>query len=421
MRIKHTSLYKTLALAACAGSFLLTACGGSAEAAAPAADAGTTTAAPQRAEIVTTANTTSGGYIDSSELFTDRDLRQTAELDGAVSYTLKDGQEISITQEGVYVLTGTAKNATVVVEADKEAKVQLVLDGVNVSNEDFPVIYVKSADKVFVTTGADSSLAVTGSFRADGDTNTDAVIFSRADLVLNGTAALSISSSKNGVVCKDDLKVTGGSYAVTAAKKALEANDSICIADGSFALTAGTDALHAENDEDDTLGYICICGGTFVIDAGDDGIHGLSIVQIDGGSFAIRAAEGIEATLVQINRGTVSIEASDDGINGAQKSRSYRPTVAFTGGKVTIVMGAGDTDAVDCNGDLVISGGTVDITARSGFDIDGSISFTGGSVIVNGETVTSIPNQMMGGGQGGLGGQSGQGGFGGPGGMGRRR
>ena len=425
--MKAFSLHKTLAAFVCMSTLLMSACG-SASAESPAA-----LLTQQTAEIVTLANTTSSGKLDASDFFTERDLTQTPELTDAVQYSLKDGQELTITEEGVYVLTGTAKNATVIVEADKEAKVQLVLDGLNVTNDDFPAIYVKSGDKVFVTTTADSSLSVTGSFRKDGDTNTDGVIFSRSDLVLNGTAALTISSSKNGVVSKDDLKVTGGSYTVTAAKKAFEANDSIRIADGSFALTAGTDALHAENEDDDTLGYVYICGGDFTITAGDDAIHGVSVVQIDGGSLTIQAAEGIEGTYVQINGGTIAITASDDGINGAQKSDSYRPTVEITGGEITISMGAGDTDGVDCNGDLIISGGTIDVTGGSGFDIDGSVSFSGGTVIVNGQTVTSIPNQMMGGGMGGMGGfgmqggqsgfgtQGGQAGFGGGmGGMGRR-
>ena len=74
------------------------------------------------------------------------------------------------------------------------------------------------------------------------------------------------------MVCKDDLKITGGTYTIKASSKAIEANDSIRIAGGVFTRTAGTDALHAENNDDDTLGYIYITGGTFNILAGDDGV-----------------------------------------------------------------------------------------------------------------------------------------------------
>ncbi|MBQ3488719.1 MAG: carbohydrate-binding domain-containing protein, partial [Clostridia bacterium] len=185
------------------------------------------------------------------DLFSSRDLQQTADLTGATAYTLADGQDLHITAAGVYVLSGTASDVTVYVEAGKEDKVQLVLDGVSITNQDFPAIYVKSADKVFVTTSGDSVVSVTGTFASDGDIKTDGAIFSKSDLTLNGTGTLTISSTKNGVVSKDDLKVTGGTYSITAASKALEAKDSIRVADGTLDLTAGMDALHAENSDDD--------------------------------------------------------------------------------------------------------------------------------------------------------------------------
>lgn len=348
--------------------------------------------------IAATVQSADGAILDTSELFSDRDLTQTADLSEAVNYTVSNGEDIHITAEGVYVISGSAKNVTIYVEAASEDKVQLVLDDLSITNDDFPCIYVKEADKVFVTTtGTENTLSVTGSFAADGDTNTDGVIFSRSDLVLNGTGGLTINSTDNGVVGKDDLKITGGTYTITASSKAFEANDSIRIADGTFNLTAGTDALHAENGEDNTLGYIYIAGGTYTIQAGDDGIHAESVLEIDGGIIDITAAEGLEATYIQINEGTVNIQASDDGINAANKSSAYTPTVEINGGDITVSMGAGDTDGIDSNGNIIINGGTVNVTGNSTFDYDGTGVINGGTVIVNGEEVDSLPNQFMGG------------------------
>lgn len=339
--------------------------------------------------------------LDTAELFSSRDREQTPDLTNAVHRTVSNGEDIRISSAGVYVLSGSASDVTVCIEAGDDDKVQLVLDGVSIKNADFPCIYVKNADKVFVTTSADSSLSVTGKFASDGDTNTDGVIFSRDDLTLNGTAALTIISTDNGVVCKDDLKITGGKYSVSATSKAFEANDSIRVADGSFDIQAGTDGLHAENDEDDTLGYIYIAGGDFTLDVGDDGIHATSVVQIDDGSFTISAAEGIEGTYIQINDGEIRIDSWDDGINGAAKSSAYFPTIEINGGTVTVVMASGDTDGIDCNGNLIINGGTVDVTGQSTFDYDGAGQYNGGTLIVNGQQLSSLPNQMgMGGGRG---------------------
>ena len=335
--------------------------------------------------------------FSSEELFTGRDLEQTADLTDAVYLTVSDGREIRITSAGVYVLSGQASGVTVYVEAGKDDKVQLVLDGVSVTNSDFPVIYVKSADKVFITTGGDSTLSVTGAFTSDGSTKTDGVIFSKADLTLNGTAVLTITSSDNGIVGKDDLKITGGTYVIRAASKAIEANDSIRVADGVLNLTAGTDGLHAENDEDLSKGYIYIGGGSLTIVAGDDGIHATSVVQLDEGTLSVNAPEGIEGTYIQINGGTVTIQSSDDGINAARKSGVYTATVEINGGDITITMGAGDTDGIDSNGNIIVNGGTIRVNGNSTFDYDGTAQYNGGTIIANGQQITSIPNQMMGG------------------------
>ncbi len=371
------------------------------------------------AKAAATAVSTGTVIFQKADLFSERDLMQEADLSKAVTYAVADGQDITITAAGVYVLTGEAKDVTVYVEADKEDKVQLVLDGLTVTNADAPAIYVKSADKVFVTTSADSSLSVTGTFAADGDANLDGVIFSKADLTLNGTAELTVSSTKNGIVGKDDLKITGGAYAVSAGVKAIEANDSIRIADGTLKLTAGTDGLHAEND-DDTEGYIYIGGGSLTIAAGDDGIHATTVVQVDDGTLAISAYEGIEGTYIQLNGGVLSINSSDDGINAARKSNAYAATVEINGGDITVNMGAGDTDGVDSNGNIIVNGGVVRVTGNSTFDYDGSGQYNGGTIIVNGQQIDYIPNQMFGGrgGFGGFGGFGGQGGWGGRGGRG---
>ena len=343
------------------------------------------------------------------DMFTKRDLKQTADLTGSVEYTLSDGQDITITAEGVYRLTGTAKDATVYVEAGKDDKVQLVLDGLNVSNGDAPVIYVKSADKAFITTSGDSSLSVTGAF--DSSDKADGVIYSKSDLVLNGTAGLAISSTKNGIVGKDDLKVTSGSYTITASVKAIDANDSIRIADGTLDLTAGTDGLHAENGDDDTKGYIYIAGGDITIRAQDDAIHAVSVVQVNDGIIKASGSEGIEGTYIQLNGGTITIDARDDGINAGQKSGFYRTKIEINGGTVTVSTASGDTDGIDSNGDIVINGGTVSLSGAGSFDYDGSAEFNGGTIYVNGQQLTSIPNQF--GGMGGWGGRGGRGNRGG--------
>ena len=336
-------------------------------------------------------------------IYTQRDLEQDPDTSNAEKITVSDSKTIDIKDEGTYLISGTAKNCTIRIEADEKAKIQLVLDNVSITNDDFPAIYVISADKVFVTTAkGESTLTVSGEFKADGDTNTDAVIYSKDDLVLNGTGTLNIQSdSGNGVSCKDDLKITGGTYNVSTELDAFEANDSISVKDGVFNIPKAKDGFHCENDQAE--GTITISGGTFTIEGESDGMQATALLQIDGGEISVNAPEGLESTYVLINDGKIDIYSTDDGINASSKSTAYEPNVEINGGELNVEVGPGDTDGIDANGSIIVNGGTINVTAQmSSFDYDGKAEFNGGTIIVNGEEVSEIPQSMMGGGHGGM-------------------
>ncbi len=347
-------------------------------------------------EASTVIESNENSLLDVAELFTDRDLKQTVTLDDVTNIEINSNEDITIDQEGIYVLSGTAENVTVVV--DTEDKVQLVLDEVSIINEESPAIYVKSADKVFVTTtDTINEMMVTGSFASEDDTNLDSVIYSKSDLVINGVGSLEIVSSQgNGITSKDDLKITGGTYIITSNEDAIEANDSIRIYDGTFTIYSSKDVLHSENDEDDALGYVYIRSGDFTITASDDAIYGNSIVQIDGGTINILSStEGIEGTHLQFNGGNITIYATDDGINATDKT-SNDVIIEVNGGEINVAMASGDTDGFDSNGDIYINGGIINVDAASAFDSDGEAILNGGVVTVNGEVITEIVQMQMG-------------------------
>lgn len=340
--------------------------------------------------------TSSVAIYSASDLFTSRDLEQEVDLEEAIYYTIEDGKDISISKEGTYVIKWSAKEVTIYVEVWNDEKVQLILDWVNISNSDFPCIYVKQADKVFITTtDSENLLEVTWELIDDWEVNTNWVIFSREDLTLNGVWSITINSTKNGIVWKDDLKITWGNYTITASKKAIDANDSIRIYDWEFILNAWTDWLHAENSDDDSLGYIYIGWWNFNITAWDDAIHWVSTIQIDDWNFTITWAEGIEWTHVQINWGNISIAATDDWINAAHKSDAIDVAFEINWGYVKIIMGEWDTDWVDSNGNLYIYWWILDISARSPTDYDGSVIYSWGTLIIDGTEYSYVPNQMM--------------------------
>jgi len=362
---------------------------------------------------------TAGAATGSSELFTARDLSASYDeevfsitLSGSTASSDSDrvtvsGSTVTVSGPGTYLVSGTLDNGGIVVNADKQDKVQLVLNGVRISSDTGAAIFVSQADKVFVTLaeGTDNTLTNGGRFAQDADGKIDAVIYAKDDLTLNGSGSLTISSpAGHGIAGKDDVTITGGSYAINAAESAITANDSLAVAGGSLQITTNKDGLHSENSDDDTLGSIYIAGGSIAIRAGDDAVHAESLLQIDGGNLELTGAEGLEATYIRINDGQINISATDDGVNAGHKSTAYTPTVEINGGTLTVTMGPGDTDGIDSNGNLIITGGTVNVTANSAFDYDGTASFTGGTVIINGQQVDTLPNQMMGGRGGMMGG-----------------
>ncbi|MCR5255127.1 MAG: carbohydrate-binding domain-containing protein [Acetatifactor sp.] len=404
--MKKTYSIKKMLLPLLSAAFLLSGCAGTAVNA-ENEEKVTDTYAGDSSEITVEENnsdseTTNIADVVLEDLFTDRDMEQEADTEGATQISLVSGENVDIVEGGVYVISGEAIDTTIAVDVNDE-KVQLVLDGVNVTNSDSQVIYVKSADKVFITTAAstENNMLVTGEFAEDDENTADAVIYSKDDCTFNGLGTLNITSSKGeGISGKDDLKFTGGTYFIKSENDSIEANDSICIAGGSFDIESGKDGIHSENDEDDTVGNVYIGGGTFVINASDDGIQATTSTVIDGGDLDIKASEGIEGTNVIINGGNIRIEASDDGINASEKSSLLEAQVVINGGDITINMASGDTDGVDTNGSIYINGGKINITGNSAFDYDVEGKINGGTVIVNGEEITEMTYQMFGPGDG---------------------
>lgn len=339
----------------------------------------------------------SATLLDTSNLFTEKELEQTVNLSSAQEISLESGKDVEITEAGVYVVRGSADDVTIKIKASLESEVDLVFDGTSISNTDSPVVYVESAAKVYITSteNSDNILEVSSDFISDSENSSEAVIFADSDLLLKGMGNLKINSAKGAaVISKSELKISGGTYEIKSSKDAFYGSNAVLIKDGNFTISTSEDAVHSENEEDNTKGYVYISGGRFTIDAGDDGIQSTTFALIEGGDFSIKAADGIESTYVQINEGNIDIEATDDGINAADKSSAQSINLEINGGRIKIIMAEGDTDAIDSNGNLTINGGTIDINAASAFDFDGEGKLNGGEVSVNGEKINELNNQL---------------------------
>ncbi|MBQ9063281.1 MAG: carbohydrate-binding domain-containing protein, partial [Eubacterium sp.] len=297
-----------------------------------AADSDTgSTAAGDAASLVTPVES-----LDLTDMFSKRDQDASYDESSSAKITLNgtsaevagdgaaaDGSVVTITEEGTYIVSGTLTDGQIVVDADETAKIQIVLDNAEITNDDSACILVRAADKVFVTLadGTTSTLSDTGdAYTQESDEYTvDGVIFSREDLTLNGSGTLVVNANyKHAVVSKDDLVVAGGTYEITAKNKGLAGKDSIRVLDGTVNITSEDDAIHTSNAEEAGKGFVYIEGGTLTLAAGDDGIHAETALIIAGGNIDVtKSYEGLEGASIDIMDGTVDVTATDDGMNAS--------------------------------------------------------------------------------------------------------
>lgn len=244
------------------------------------------------------------------DMFTDRDSK--TEFDASKAVTIKlngatatassnsvkiSGSTVTITEEATYVISGTLSDGMIVVDAPETAKLQLVFNGISITKTTSAALYIIEADKVLVTLadGTENTLANGGTFTAIDDNNVDGAVYSKQDLTFNGTGSLTVTSpAGHGIVCKDDLVFTGGTYTVNSASHGLDANDSVRIANASFEIDAGKDVIHCENTDDTSKGFIYISSGTVNGEAEGDGIAAGAYLQIEGGSFDLLVGGGAE-------------------------------------------------------------------------------------------------------------------------------
>lgn len=377
--------------------FSLSACGSAGAAVTDAKSTIATTSQTESAETISA--------VSASEMFTERDMeigydeetsaRITLSGDGASSDSQAvqiSGSTVTITDEGTYILSGTLSDGMIVVNAEDTDKIQLVLDHADITSSTSAAIYVREADKVFITTASDSenTLANGGEYVAIDDNNIDAVIFSKSDLTLNGEGTLIINAAAgHGIVSKDDLVLTGGIYEITSAGQGLSGKDSVRIANGTYAITSAKDGIHAENTDDTSLGFLYISGGTFTITSDGDGISASSYLQIEDGSFMITTGEGSASV-------TMTTDTMDFGQRGgfqAQTSTTAteEDSVSEKGikaeGALTITGGSFTTDTVDdsihSNSDILIAGGEFKLrTGDDAIHADAAVTIQNGTFTI---------------------------------------
>ncbi len=323
------------------------------------------------------------------DMFTERDKKAEYDASKAVTIQLNgtsatassdsvqiNGATVIIKEEATYVISGSL-NGMLVVDAPDTAKLQLVLNGVDITSETSAALYILEADKVFVTLvdGTTNTLANGGSFVAIDDNNIDGALFSKQDLTLNGSGSLTVTSpAGHGIVCKDDLVITGGTYVVNSASHGLDANDSVRIANAALTIDAGKDAIHCENSEDAAKGFIYISGGTIKAEAEGDGIAASAYMQIESGTIDLLVGGGSE-------NGSKAHSDNFGGFMGGGHGGDRPGSMGFGNSQnTTTEENSSSMKGLKSANSMLISGGTITVnSADDAIHSDVSLTINGGT------------------------------------------
>lgn len=401
---------------------LLSGCGaggtaGGGSTLAPEESSGSTELAPSEstpAESTPAADSATTVPLNVSDCFSDRNIDASYDEESSAIIELNGdtascgsnavriyGSTVTITDEGTYILTGTLNDGTVIVNADKTDKTQLVLNNAVINSETSAAIYVLQADKVFISLAPDSvnTLFNGGNFVAIDDNNIDAVVFSKDDITFNGSGYLTVTSpAGHGIVSKDELTLCGGAYEISAAAHGLYGKDSVCVTATTLDITSVKDGIHAENADNASLGYVYIQSGIFTITAEGDGVSAAAQMQIDDGDFNIVAGGGSTNAEKQTSdgwggfpgggRGGGGWPTGTSGTNAESEEESTSIKGIKASGNLLIQGGSfmidSADDAVHTNASVTVQDGIFDIsTGDDGFHADDTLSVTGGEIYIN--------------------------------------
>ena len=350
---------------------------------------------------------------DVTLTFTDSAITSSGESAGVEI----DGTDLTVTEAGTYILTGSCADGSVTVKkgttdvtlvlnglnltstdsaalgVNKESQVALKVTGTNTltdaedianeESEDFDGAAVKVKSGASLTVTGDGTLTVNGSCK-------NGIKGASLATVTIDSSTLIVNAENNGIACDNAIVINGGSVTVTAGNDGVKAEPDEDDADsaGSVTITGGTVKVTSTGDSVQAAGDMTITGGTFDITAGDDAFKSAGNITVTAGTFRITAeddgisadyiltvgskdassgpditiskcTEGLEGAAVNLHSGKATVTSGDDGINAANGDLTdYDYVINVTGGIWTVDAGG---DAMDSNGDITITGGTVEL------------------------------------------------------------
>lgn len=280
-----------------------------------------------------------------------------------------DGQTVTITQAGTYQIAGTLDDGALIVESGENAKITLVLGGVNIKNSIGAAIQISTADDVTIELAEGTTNVLQSGEEVDIATATESkeasggALQSKVDLKIKGKGSLTVLGYlNNGIHCTKDLKIKNGNISVTALGHGIKGKNSVTVSGGTVTVTSGKDGITSDETENEEKGFVTIENGEIIITSVGDGVSAETTLTVTGG--------------------VISIISGGGSANAQQKTDNMRGWWDFDNS-------ASDDNSVSCKGlkagkALVISGGSITIDAQDdALHTDGDMTISGGECILS--------------------------------------
>ncbi len=206
-----------------------------------------------------------------------------------------EGSTLIIESAGTYTLTGTLEEGQILVDADGEDEVTLILDGVTIFNASQPAIMVEDAKQTTLTLadGSQNSLQSGETAALDGSAiDPDAsggAVYAKDDLIIEGNGTLFVGGYlNNGIHTSNAFILRGGELQVEAVNNGVKGKDAVTIGGGSLHVISGGDGI----DSDDEAGVVSILGGDVDVVSTEDGIQAETTIEIAGGTISVVSGGG---------------------------------------------------------------------------------------------------------------------------------
>lgn len=259
---------------------------------------------------------------------------------------------LTISKGGVYTLSGKNSDASIVISTDD--KVELKLNGVNITSSGAPVIYVENADKLYIDTedGTDNILVSTAA-----DT---AAIRSKDNLKIKGGGTLNITSADNGIKCSDNLKIEGGNINIDAKADGINVNDTFEMTDGNLKITAVGDGI-------DSSSIANISGGT---------------IDITTNGTPTETSQTEQSSDEQNRPKTPFGESSSVEFETSSKGIKADWMIKLSGGKINVNSA---DHAIHCTSDIETDGANLTLASqyKKGISAHGSITIDGADTSID--------------------------------------